>query len=163
MGTSSHERFAGIEFLKYLARFAILRVLLEHEQLVNIALLTNKNDILITLNRDKIMEFGVPAIASFLIQLQVYKATADENGAKALYEKYSSLNRIPAFETLNKNSNFDSDEAWWLALRKIVMEKRQPRKVFVQPNTFIKGSSIEFKEYESTAEGLLMSFLDRAV
>jgi dipeptidyl-peptidase-3 len=127
-----------------------LKVLLEAGNgLVKIELLEDKNDILISLDRSKILSVGLPAVSEFLVKLQVYKATADEANAKQLYDKYTQ------FQT-------KEEEKKWLLLRKIVLDKRQPRKVFVQPNTFItRESGVSFKEYSASSEGLLLSFLDR--
>jgi dipeptidyl-peptidase-3 len=127
-----------------------LKVLLEAGNgLVKIELLEDKNDILISLDRSKILSVGLPAVSEFLVKFQVYKATADEANAKQLYDKYTQ------FQT-------KEEEKKWLLLRKIVLDKRQPRKVFVQPNTFItRESGVSFKEYSASSEGLLLSFLDR--
>lgn len=127
-----------------------MKVLLEAGNgLVKIELLEDKNDILISLDRSKILSVGLPAVSEFLVKLQVYKATADEANAKQLYDKYTQ------FQT-------KEEEKKWLLLRKIVLDKRQPRKVFVQPNTFItRESGVSFKEYSASTEGLLLSFLDR--
>ncbi len=37
----------------------------------------------------------------------------------------------------------------------------QPRKVFVQANTFVENGTAVLKEYEATAEGMIQSFAER--
>ena len=37
----------------------------------------------------------------------------------------------------------------------------QPRKIFVQPNTFVVNDKVELKEYPLTPAGVIESFLER--
>ena len=39
----------------------------------------------------------------------------------------------------------------------------QPRKLFVQPNTFIVNDEVVLKEYSTTPEGVLESFIERSI
>lgn len=39
----------------------------------------------------------------------------------------------------------------------------QPRKVFVQPNTFVENGEVVLKEYPSTPEGVIASFIERGI
>ena len=39
----------------------------------------------------------------------------------------------------------------------------QPRKVFVQPNTFIENGDVVLKEYPTTPEGVIESFIERNI
>lgn len=57
----------------------------------------------------------------FLVKLQTLKATGDVAGAEALFARYSRL------------------EEPWARWRDIVMLHKQPRNIFVQPNTVLKG------------------------
>jgi hypothetical protein len=43
----------------------------------------------------------------------------------------------------------------------VVLAKKQPRKVFVQPNTFVVDGKVELKEYPLTNEGVIQSFVER--
>lgn len=43
----------------------------------------------------------------------------------------------------------------------VVLAKKQPRKVFVQPNTFVVDGKVELKEYPLTNEGVIQSFIER--
>jgi dipeptidyl-peptidase-3 len=72
------------------------------------------SDAVVLLNRSKIQSVGVPAVAAFLRQLQVFKATADFARGGALYRELTTVS--PHF----------------LKLRKVVMEQKKPRPVFCQ-------------------------------
>lgn len=133
------------------ARFVILSVLLEAGQgLVGLQEVTGqdgKPDALITLDRNKIDTVGKDAINRFLRKLQVLKATADVEGGRALYEKYSTVS--------------DSGSHNFLRLRETVLLRKEARKMFVQANTRVSGDSVELVEYEGSAAGLITSFVER--
>jgi dipeptidyl-peptidase-3 len=125
------------------ARFSILQALIQsgavHVQL------SSDNQLFIELDRSKIRSHGLPAMSKFLATLQVYKATADALNGVAFYEKVTSV----------------TDE-WATTYRSIVLKEKQPRKVFVQGNTFLEeGDQVSFKEYPATYEGFIQSFVDR--
>uniref|UniRef100_A0AAX7SIA5 Dipeptidyl peptidase 3 n=1 Tax=Astatotilapia calliptera TaxID=8154 RepID=A0AAX7SIA5_ASTCA len=133
------------------ARFVILRVLLEAgEGLVGLEEVTGedgKPDAQITLDRSKIPTVGKNAIHRFLCKLQVFKSTADVEGGRAFYDKYSTVSDTGAH-------NF-------LRLRETVLLRKEARKMFVQANTRISGDSVELVEYEGSAAGLIRSFTER--
>ncbi|CAL1573218.1 unnamed protein product [Knipowitschia caucasica] len=133
------------------ARFVILSVLLEAgEGLVGLQEVTGqdgKPDAVITLDRSKIHTVGKDAINRFLRKLQVLKATADVEGGRALYEKYSTVS--------------DSGSHNFLRLRETVLLRKEARKMFVQANTRVKGEEVELVEYEGSAAGLITSFVER--
>ncbi|XP_058872004.1 dipeptidyl peptidase 3 [Acipenser ruthenus] len=133
------------------ARFVILRVLLEAgEGLVTLRHTTGADgrpDAIISLDRSKIRSVGQPAIARFLCRLQVHKSTADVEGGRALYERYSAV-------TASEPENF-------LKLRDTVLLRKETRKMFVQANTRVKGDAVELLEYEGSAAGLIRSFTER--
>ncbi|XP_068682622.1 dipeptidyl peptidase 3-like isoform X1 [Montipora foliosa] len=131
------------------ARYVILRVLLEAGKgLVQLTTLAEgsdgKPDVLITLDRAKIESVGRPAIGNFLRKLQVYKSTADYTGGKALYDKYSVVD----------------DE--FLALRKTVLARKTPRRLFVQAHTTLGAdNSVTLTEFEGSPTGMINSFTTR--
>lgn len=130
------------------ARYVILRVLLEAgEGLVQLTSLTGsdgKPDVLITLDRTKIEAVGRPAIGNFLRKLQVYKSTADYNSGKALFDRYSALD----------------DE--FLALRKTVLVRKTPRRMFVQAHTSLTDdNAVTLTEFEASPAGMIKSFITR--
>lgn len=128
------------------ARFAILNVFLEAgEEFCKLDYTKDDlSDLTIRLDRNKIESHGRPAVNSFLQKLQVYKATADFEGGKALYEQYTNVNEFFAKK-----------------VRPIVVKNAKPRKVYVQANTFLEGDDVVLKEYEATPEGMIQSFVDR--
>jgi dipeptidyl-peptidase-3 len=44
-----------------------------------------------------------------------------------------------------------------------VLDKKVPRKVFVQANTQLQGDNVVLKEYEPTLEGLIQSYAERDI
>ena len=106
------------------ARFVIMQVMLEAGQdFVTIKEVTGedgKPDLLIVMDRSKIMTVGQPAISQFLLKLQVYKSMGDIKTAKLMYDKYCEVNEP------------------WASRREIVVNRRQPRSILVQSNTVIK-------------------------
>lgn len=130
------------------ARFSILRTFLDAGGDFCKLESTNKDDpddLAISLDRSKILSHGRPAVDKYLQKLQIYKATADVGAGKAMYDDIT---------------NVDS----WFAekVRLVVLSKKQPRKVFVQANTVLgKDGNVELKEYDSTPEGMILSFAER--
>ncbi|KAJ4295707.1 hypothetical protein N0V88_004409 [Collariella sp. IMI 366227] len=131
------------------ARFAILKCFLEAGD--DFCKLEYKNDdlsdLIIKLDRSKILTSGRKAVAEFLQKIHIYKATADvENGAK-FFTDMSSVGL----------------EYWGTKVRDVVLKNKQPRKVFVQPNTYLDEATgkVELKEYEASPEGMIQSWADR--
>lgn len=131
-------------------RFAILRVLME----AGVAEIKiddkgpgkeEESDILLTVHADKIETAGKKAMGEFLRKLQVYASTADLEGGNKLFTKYTTVPKE------------------WYHLRDVVLAKKQPRRLFVQANTFLEGDKVVIKEYEPTLEGLVESFIERKV
>uniref|UniRef100_A0A0B6YUJ3 Dipeptidyl peptidase 3 n=1 Tax=Arion vulgaris TaxID=1028688 RepID=A0A0B6YUJ3_9EUPU len=133
------------------ARFVILRVMLEAGQdLVKVEKITGDDgrpDLRVVLDRAKIIPVGKPAIGAFLRKLQVYKSTCDVESATKMYSYYSDVN--------------DQDSPKFLSLRCIVLDRKQPRKLFVQHHTYVENEAVKLKNYNSTASDLIQSFKDR--
>ncbi|KAG6452239.1 dipeptidyl peptidase 3 isoform X2 [Manduca sexta] len=126
------------------ARFVLMRLLeLEGDGLLTITEVEPAKNLLLTLQRDRIATDGKKIIGDFLVKLQTIKATADFAAGDQLFDKYSRL-----------------DEPWgrW---RDIVVLHKQPRNIFVQPNTFHKGEEVELKRYPASAEGMVSSWVER--
>lgn len=133
------------------ARFSILRVLIEAgEGLVDVQQIVGadgKPDLLISLDRNKIYTVGRAAINDYLLKIQVFKATADVVSARTMFDRLTAV---------------DNDGKYpWAAWREIVMDKKQPRKFFVQHNTFLEGKTVGLKNYDATPEGLVQSWIER--
>ncbi|GAB7361026.1 hypothetical protein MBLNU230_g1067t1 [Neophaeotheca triangularis] len=132
------------------ARFAILQVFLEAgRDFCHLDYTTTTDgeisDLTLVLDRNLIESQGRPAINAFLQKLQVFKATADLQRGRELYERYTSV------------------DDWWAGpLRREVLRQAKPRKVFVQANTFLRGDGkVELREYEATPQGMIQSFVER--
>ncbi|KAG9783483.1 dipeptidyl-peptidase III, partial [Aureobasidium melanogenum] len=110
--------------------------------------LNKPDDLEIFLDRSKILSHGRPAVEAYLQKLHIYKATADFEAGKKLYDDITSV-----------------DEWWAEEARPIVLKKKTPRKVFVQANTVLDENTGEVKlvEYEPTIEGMVKSYFERDV
>ncbi|XP_063801162.1 dipeptidyl peptidase 3 [Pseudophryne corroboree] len=133
------------------ARFVILQVLLEAKE--NFVTVTQKvgadgrPDAQVSLDRNKILSVGRPAIQRFLQRLQVYKSTADVERAREMYDGYSKVT--------------DSEPYRFLTLRDIVILRKEERKSFVQINTRVTGDNVDVLRYDSSPSGLILSVLER--
>lgn len=128
------------------ARFVIMKVMLE-AGLIEVKETGNGDDLLVTLHRDKIMTVGHEAIKTFLIKLQTYKSSGDYEGAKAMYDRYSTV-----------DEDGTTPFAKW---REIVLNKKKPRLILVQANTEIVNDKVELKTYDSNFNGYLASWRER--
>ncbi|TFJ82224.1 hypothetical protein NSK_006553 [Nannochloropsis salina CCMP1776] len=132
------------------ARFCILRVLLEAGKgLVTLAPDEEKG-LTVSLDRTKILEVGVPAVADFLRRIQVYKSTADVEQARSMY--VDTYSQVPAH---------------LLALRQVVLAKKKERPLFVQPHLELPPGEavgepeVRLREFPATVEGVIQSFQAR--
>ncbi|EIM90016.1 aflatoxin-detoxifizyme [Stereum hirsutum FP-91666 SS1] len=98
----------------------------------------------VRVDREKVLKEGKDVVGKLLIDLQVRKSTADGAGARQFYTELTKP--FPG---------------WDGELRDLVLRKKQPRKIFVQPNTFIENDEVVLKEYPLTAAGAIESFIER--
>ncbi|GBO07570.1 Dipeptidyl peptidase 3 [Araneus ventricosus] len=134
------------------ARYVMLQVTLEScEDFVKIEKVTvsdDKPDLLLTLDRSKLASVGKKAIGDFLGKLQPYRSAANIAAAKEMYDKYSLVAS-------------EENKCPFLEYRKIVMDRKKPRRMFVQANTFLESDKGKLKTYPSTPEGMSQSWMER--
>ncbi|XP_008549924.1 dipeptidyl peptidase 3 isoform X1 [Microplitis demolitor] len=132
------------------ARYVLLRVCLEAgEDFVKVVETEQDKNLRLTLDRSKLNTVGKKAVGEFLKKLQVYKSLGDYESAKLMYDHYSDVPETGAQP--------------WARWRNIVLAHKQPRKIFVQSNTFVEGSDedVKLKNYDPTFDGLIQSWIDR--
>jgi len=103
-------------------------------------------NVYIRVDREKILSLGQQSVGKLLVELQVRKSIADGEGAREYYEKLT--NPLPG---------------WDGELRDFVLAKKQPRKIFVQPNTVVVNGQVELREYSLDAAGAIQSFVERGI
>jgi dipeptidyl-peptidase III len=131
------------------ARFAILKTFIEAgDKFVEVkADKEDLSDLEIYLDRSKILSHGRPAVEKLLQKLHVYKSTADVEAGTKMYDEITHV-----------------DEWWGSKARPVVLDKKTPRKVFVQANTVLQDDGkVTLKEYEPTLEGMVQSYAERDV
>lgn len=99
----------------------------------------------VRVDRSKIRSHGKPALGRMLLQLHMFRCTADAKGCRTYYEELSRV---------------DGEYVEW---RETVLANKPPPLVFVQANTFLDGDTITLKEYEPTIEGVIQSWVEREV
>ncbi|GAA6010697.1 hypothetical protein JCM11491_002901 [Sporobolomyces phaffii] len=86
-------------------------------------------------------------MGQLLLEIQTRKSTGDRKGAEAFYDQLTK-----------------PTQAWVDELRPLVLSKKLPRKIFVQPNTRIgPDGEVELVEYPVTVEGVIESFIERGL
>lgn len=106
------------------------------------------SDLTIFLDRSKIMTTGREAVAKYLQKLHIYKSTADVKAGIHFFTEMTTVD----------------PEYWGSKVRDVVLKNKQPRKVFVQANTYLEGGDkgdVTLKHYDATLEGMIQSFADR--
>ena len=113
------------------------------------------------LDRGKVLTEAKKATGKLLVELQVRKSTADGAGAREFYTELTKP--PPEWEgevrdlVLKKKLVCVSAMALLISLRILL----QPRKIFVQPNTFVENDEVVLKEYPLTPAGAIESFIER--
>ncbi|KAH9854917.1 aflatoxin-detoxifizyme [Lenzites betulinus] len=98
----------------------------------------------VRVDRTKVLAEGRAAAGRLLVELQVRKSTADGPGARAFYTELTT-----------------PFAGWDGEIRDLVLRKKLPRKIFVQPNTFVENDEVVLKEYPLSPAGAIQSFIER--
>jgi len=99
----------------------------------------------VRVGRARVVSHGKAALRGMLLRLHMYRCTADVQACRAYYE---DLSRV------------DGKYAEW---REIVLAQNEPKWVFVQANTMLDRDRVALKEYEPTREGVVQSWVERAI
>lgn len=110
---------------------------------MNIDFSFEEERLIVNVERSKIKSEGKPALERMLLNLHIYRCTADAESCRSFYEKLSLV---------------EDEHLKW---REIVLSKKQPKKLFVQANTFKSGDGVTLKEYAPTREGIIQSWAER--
>ncbi|KAK4047987.1 hypothetical protein OIV83_005021 [Microbotryomycetes sp. JL201] len=97
-------------------------------------------------DRQACLERGKDVMGKLLLEIQIRKSTGDGKGAAEFYKKLTA-----------------PSEHWVSELRPLVLAKKLPRKVFVQPRTLVVDGDVVLKEYPATLEGVIESFVERGL
>jgi len=103
-------------------------------------------DLYIRVDREKVLSRGKEVVGKLLVDLQVRKSTADGAGARHFYTQLTTP--LPG---------------WDKDIRDVVLRKKMPRKLFVQPNTTLQNGEVVLRDYDLTPAGVIQSFIERRV
>lgn len=128
------------------ARFCILQALLRCEPAPLVTITRDAVEgLVIKLDRERIRTDGLKAIGELLVNINVNKATANAARGRAYYDDLTSV----------------SDE--FVEYRAIVLERRKPRRQFVQAHTTLAegGADAAIREFPASVEGMIESMVTR--
>ncbi|KAI6122916.1 peptidase family M49-domain-containing protein [Pisolithus croceorrhizus] len=101
-------------------------------------------NIYVRVDRERVLKEGQSIVGKLLLELQVRKSIADGPGARKYYTELTTP--LPG---------------WTGEIRDVVLKLKQPRKMMLQPNTFVVGGEVVLKEYPLTAAGMIESLIER--
>ncbi|TNY19974.1 peptidase family M49-domain-containing protein [Rhodotorula diobovata] len=132
------------------ARHGILRWLVQHG-IASVDFVRDAGGKLVDayakIDREACLARGKEVMGRLLLEIQVRKSTGDGPGATQFYRALTK-----------------PDQAWVDELRPLVLAKKLPRKVFVQPCTKVTADGdVELVEYPVSVEGVIQSFVERAL
>jgi dipeptidyl-peptidase III len=128
------------------AHFAMLKCLLINGKgCVRIDHDKEKPRLTISVNRQRIISDGKPALEDMLLRLHMYRVTADVDVCRPYYENLSTV---------------EDEHLEW---RRTLRAQKTPRLHYVHANTFLEGDNVRLTEYEASHAGLIQSWFERAV
>lgn len=96
-------------------------------------------------DRSRIVSHLKPALGQMLLRLHMYRCTADVTACRIYYEELSRV------------------DGKYLKWRETVLANKPPPLIFVHANTCLNGDVVSMKEYDPTVEGIIKSWVERAV
>lgn len=122
-------------------------LLRDSDGLYTIHLDRENNRLTVHIDRSQVLQKGKPSLSRILLQLHIYRCTADKDNCRRLYE---GLSRV-------------DDEA--LKWRQVVISRKDPPLVFCHANTFVdeEEDEVELREYEPTSRGVIQSWIERDI
>lgn len=99
----------------------------------------------VRVDRSRIVSDGKPALGKMLLNLHMFRCTADVKACREYYEDLSSVDGV------------------YLQWREVVIAQSPPKWTFVHANTFLKEGEVVLKEYPASKEGILQSWAEREV
>lgn len=128
-------------------RFVMLRMLLEAGEgfvEVNKTKKDGRDWLDIKLDKSKIKDVGFKALKNFLLKMMVYKSTADLESATNMFEGYATV------------------DEFFLDVRRIVVENKQPRRVELQGHLVLNGKTdVNYESFQESFEGIIQSYMRR--
>ena len=101
-------------------------------------------DLEVFLDRSKISTVGRQSIGQFLLALQTHKSLGDVEAGTAMYNRLAAVPED------------------MIALRDIVMARKEPRKLLVQPHLYTQpDGTVGLREFEASFSGMVSSFVAR--
>ena len=124
------------------ARYVIYKVL-RKAGIVTVS--PTSDNFLISVDKSKISTDGMNALKSFLMKLNVYKATGNFEEGNKLFSEYSIVDK--------EHEHF----------REIHLNRRKPRTQFIQPTLKNNNGVIEYVSYNNTVQDMIQSFVDKKI
>ena len=97
----------------------------------------------LNIDRSRLRTDGFKAVSEFLAKLHTLKSIGDYDSAKTFFDQYSAV-----------------DEEL-LKVRQIVIDRKRPRQIELQPNLFSSENDVDYKDYDENFEGIITSFHER--
>lgn len=127
------------------AHFAMLKCLLrDGKGVASVDCDSSTDQLIVRVDRNRTTTDGRRAFGQMLLQLHMYRCTADVERCREYYEDLSTV------------------DGQYLEWRRIVLAKKTPKWNFVQANTFLNGDDDVFlQEYPPTPGGIIQSWAER--
>jgi len=137
-------RFAILTFLMKASREAAART--GKKPAVQIVITEDRKDIRLEVDRSQVMDVLLPAAKELVLKLQVYRATADIEGASRFWDDVT---------------NVDLSDPDMATIYEVVQKNHKPRRLFVQPLTQIEGSTARLINFAPSVVGMIESYQAR--